>query len=203
MSTKLFFICENCGNKGAFGNWNFRFTCYIINCDLMLSCFHVSNIRRMCYPLSRGKQCNKIMSWFFWASVSDRWNPRLCRLLLCILPSSSIFNNPFHSHHIGSSAHLSVPFLRPFISYCHTRSFDHLGVAHILSIIPIAHPDFLSLLVAVLLHAHLPTAPHPPFSFPWVLHGGPKLFFRRLLAPPHLPPPLPSFIPCLPCIYLK
>ena len=143
------------------------------------------------------------MRWFFQASVSDCFNPRLCRLLLCILPSPSRFPNPRHSHHTGSSAHLGVPCLCPIISDCHTRSFAHLVVAHIHPSIPITHPDFLSLLVAVLLHAHLPTATPPPSSFPWVFQGGPKLFFCRLLAPPHLPPPPPYFIPCLPCTYLK
>ena len=132
------------------------------------------------------------MRWFFQASVSSCSDPRLCRLLLFILPSPSRFTNPRHSHHIGSSAYLGVPYIRPNISDCHMRSFTHLGVARLCPSIPITNPDFLSLPVAVLLHAHLPTAPPTPFSFPRVLQGGPKLFFRRLLAPPHLPPPPPS-----------
>ena len=143
------------------------------------------------------------MRWFFQASVSDCLNPRLCRLLLFILPGLSIFPNPRHSHNTGSSAHLGVPCLCPIISDCHTRSFTHLVVAHIHPSIPITHPDFLSLPVAVLLHVHLPTAPSPPFSFPRVFQGEPKLFLRRLLAPPHLTSLTPSFIPYLPCTYLK
>ena len=143
------------------------------------------------------------MRWFFQASVSDCSNPILCRLLLCILPSPSRFPNPRHSHHTGSSAHLGVPCLRPSISDCHTSSFAHLGVACICPSIPITHPDFLSLLVAVLLHAHLSTTPPPYFSFLLVFQGCSKLFFRCTLAPPHLPPPSPSPIPCIPCPYLK
>ena len=142
------------------------------------------------------------MRWFFHASVSDCSNPRLCRLLLCIIPSPPRFPNPL-SHHTGSSAHLGFPCLRPIISDCHTRSFAHLGVSRLRPSIPITHPDFLSLPVAVLLHAHLPTTPPPPFSFPRVFQGGPKLSFRRLLVPPYLPPLPPSFIPYLPCTYLK
>ena len=139
----------------------------------------------------------------FQASVSDCLNPRLCRLLLCLLPSPSSFPNPRNSHHTGSYSHLGVPCLRPSISDCHTSSFAHLGVARLRPSILIAHPDFLSLPVAVLLHAHIPTAPLPPFRSAQVFQGGPKLFFRRLLAPPHLPPPPPFFIPCTPCTYLK
>ena len=143
------------------------------------------------------------MRWFFHASVSDCSNPRLCRLLLCILPSPSRFSNPHHIHHTGSSSHLGVTCLRPRISDCHTRSFAQLDVAPIRTKIPITHPDFLYLPVAVLLHSHLPTAPPPPFSFLRVFQGGLKLFFSHLLAPPYLPPPPPYFIPCLPCAYLK
>ena len=154
----------------------------------------------MCYTVSGGEQCHRIMRSFFQASVSDCSNPRLCLLLLFILSSTSGFPNPSHSHHIGSSADLGVPCLRLSISDCHMRSFSHLGVTRLSPSIPITHPDFLSLLVAALLHAHLPTAPPPPtFGFPLVFQGGLKLFFRRLLAPPHLPPPPPSFIPCIPC----
>ena len=142
----------------------------------------------VCKPVSGGEQCNQIIRWFFQASVSDCLNPRLCRFLLCILPSPSRFPNPRHSHLTGSSAHLGVSFLRPRISDCHMRSFPDLDVAHLRPSIPIAHPDFLSLTVAVLLHVHLPTDPIPPFSF---------------LEPPHIPPLPPSFIPCLPCTYLK
>ena len=116
------------------------------------------------------------MRWFFQASVSDCSNPRLCRLLLCILPSPSRFPNPRHIHHTGSSTHLCVPCLRSSISDCHTRAFIHMGVSRILTSIPISHPDFLSLPVAVLLHANLPTAPPPPFSFPQICQGGPKFF---------------------------
>ena len=142
------------------------------------------------------------MRWFLQASVIDCYNPRLCHLLLFIIPSPYIFTNTGHIHHTGSSAHLGVPCLRPSISYCHTRSFTHLGVARLRPSIPITHPYFLSLTITVLLHAHLPTAPPPPFISPRVFQGGPKLFFCRLLAPPHLPLPPPSFIPCLPCTYL-
>ena len=109
------------------------------------------------------------MGWFFQALVSDCSNPRLCSILLCIFP------NPCHSHHTGSSAHLGVPCIRPNISDCHMRSFAHLGVDRLCPRIPITHPYFLSLPVAVLLHAHLSTAPPPPFSFPRVFQGGPKL----------------------------
>ena len=142
------------------------------------------------------------MIWFFPSSVSGCLNSILCRLFLCILPSPSSFPNILHIHHTGSSAHLGVPCRRPSISNCHTRSFAHMGVARLRIIIPITHPDFLSLPVEVLLYDHLPTASPPTFSFPLVFQGGPKFFFR-LLAPPHLPPPLPSSIPCLPCTYLK
>ena len=144
------------------------------------------------------------MRWFFQASISDCSNPRLCCLLLCIIPSPSRFPNPRHSHHTGSYTHLGVPCLRTSISDCHTRSFSHLGVTRLRPRIPITHPDFLFLPVAFLLHDHLPTAPPPPpFSFLRVFQGGLKLYLRCLLAPQHLPPPLPSFIPCLPCTYLK
>ena len=129
---------------------------------------------------------------FFQASVSDISNPRLCRLLLCVLTITSRFPNPRHSHHSGSSDHLGVPCLRPSISDCHMWSFTHLGVARIHPSIPSTHPDFLSLPVAVVLHAHLPPAPHPPFSFLQVFQGGSKLFFCRLLDPSHLPSPPPS-----------
>ena len=135
------------------------------------------------------------MMWFLQASVSDCSNPRLCQLLLCILRIPYSFPNPRHSHLTGSSIHLGVPCLRPSISDCHTRSFHHLGVARLRPCIPITHPDFLSLPFVVLLHAHLPTAPPPPFSFPQVFQGGPKFFsvasWRHhtfLLRPPPLYP---------------
>ena len=137
------------------------------------------------------------MRWFLQASVSNFSDPRLYHLLLHILPSPSRFPNPHHIHYTGSSAHLGVPCILPGISKFHTRSFSHLGIARLRTSILITHPDFLSLLVAVLLHAHLPTAPHPTFSFPQVLQGALKLFLRRLLAPPHLTPPTPSSIPCI------
>ena len=140
---------------------------------------------------------------FYQSSVSDYSNPRLCRLLLCILPIPSRFTNSIHSHHTGSSTHLGVPCHCLGISDCHTRSFAHLSVARLHTNIPITHPDFLSLPVVVLLHAHLSTAPPPPFSFPQVFQGGPKLFFCRLLAPPRLPPPPPFFVPCIPCTHLE
>ena len=143
------------------------------------------------------------MIWFFQASFSDCSNPRLCCLLLCILPSPYIFPNPHHSQQIGSSAHLGVRYLYPIISDCHTRSLSHLGVAHLRPKIPITHSDFLSFLVAVLLHAHIPNAPLPPFRFPRVFQGVPKLFSCRIQAQPHLPTLPPSFIPCLPCTYFK
>ena len=143
------------------------------------------------------------MRCFFQVSVSDCSYPRLCCLLLCILPIPSRFPNLRHIHLTGSSSHLGVPCIRPRISDCHMRSFSNLDVAHLRLIIPISHPDFLSLPVAVLLHVHIPTDTIPPFIFPRVFQGGPKMFFCRLLVPPHLPPPPPSFIPCLPCTYLK
>ena len=143
------------------------------------------------------------MRWFFQASVRDCSNPRLCRLLLCIFPSPSRFPNPRHRQHKGSSAHLGIPCLRPSIYDCHTRSFAHLGVARLRPNIPITHPYFLSLTVAVLLHDHIPTSPPPPFSFMQFCQGHPKFLFRRLLAPPRLPLPPPSFVPCIPCTQLK
>ena len=120
----------------------------------------------------------------FQDSISDCSNHRICHLLLCIFPILSRFPNPRHCHHIGSSADLGVPCLRLSISDCHMRSFSHLGVTYLSPSIPITHPDFLSLPVAVLLYDHLPTTPPPPsFRFPRVFQGGPKLFFCRLLAP--------------------
>ena len=143
------------------------------------------------------------MRWFYQASVSDCLNPRICCFLLCILPSPSMFPYLCHIHLTFLSAHLGFPCLCPRISDCHMRSFADLDVVNIRPSILIAHPDFLSLPVAVLLHVHLPTAPFSPFSFPRVFQGGPEFFFRCLLAPPHLPPPPPSFISFLPCTYLK
>ena len=81
------------------------------------------------------------MRWFVQASSSDCSNPRLCRLLLCILDSPSGFPNPHHSHHTGSSAHLGVPCIRTSIFNCHKRSFSHLGVDRLRPSIPIIHPD--------------------------------------------------------------
>ena len=143
------------------------------------------------------------MRWFFQDSVSDCLKPRFCSLFLCILPSHSRFPNPCHIHHTGLFAHLGIPCLRPSISDCQTGSLSHLGVTCLRPSKPITHPDFLSLPVAVLLHAYLPTAPPPPCSFLRVFQCDPKLFFRCLLAAPHLHSPPPSFIPCLPCTYLK
>ena len=137
------------------------------------------------------------MRWFSQSSFSDSSKPRLCRLFLYILPSPYIFTNTRHIHHTGSSSHLGFLYLCPSISDCHTRSFAHLGAARLRLRIPFTHLDLLFLLVAVLLHAHLPTASPPHFRFPRVFQGGTKLFFRRLLAPQHLPPPPPYFIPCL------
>ena len=135
------------------------------------------------------------MRWFFQASVSDCSNPRLCRLLLCMLPSPSRFPNPRHSHHTGSSNHLGVPCIRPRISDCHSRSFAHLGVPCLCPSIPITHPDLLSLTVAVLLHVHLPTAPPPPFSFPRVCQVGSEFFlwasWRNQTFLLHPPPSYP------------
>ena len=74
----------------------------------------------------RDDQCDRIMKWFFWASVSDCSILRLCRLLLCTLPFPSCYYNLHHSYHTSSSAHLGVPRLRPSISVCHTRSFAHI-----------------------------------------------------------------------------
>ena len=143
------------------------------------------------------------MRWSLQDSVSDCLNPRLCRLILCILHNPSRFPNPRHSHHTGSSAHLGSACLRPSISNCHTSSLTHLGVTRLRPSIPITHQDFLSLLVAVLIYSPLPTAPPPPFSFPRVFQGVPKFFFYCLLATPHIPPQPPSFVPCLPCTYFK
>ena len=135
----------------------------------------------------------------FQASGSNCSKSIICLLLLCILSSPSSFLNPCHNHHTGSLAHLGVPCHCPRISDCHTMPFAHLGIASLCPSILITHPDFLSLMVAFLLHAHLPTAPPNPFSSPQVFQGGPKLFLCHLLAPPHLPPLPHSFIPCLPC----
>ena len=135
------------------------------------------------------------MRWFFQASVSDCLNPRLCCLLLYILPIPSSLPNPRHIHHPGLSYHLGVPCLRPSISDCHRRSFAHLGVALLHPSMPITHPDFLSLPVAVLIHAHLLTTPPPPFSFPRFFQGGPKLFFCWLLSPQQLLLRLPTSYP--------
>ena len=129
---------------------------------------------------------------FFQASFSDCSNPRICRSFLCILPSPSSFPNPRHSHHTGSYSHLCVPCIRPSISNCNTRAFIHMGVARLLTSIPITHQDLLSLQVAVLLHAHIPTAPPPPFSFLRICQGGLKFFsvaswryHAFFLCPPH------------------
>ena len=135
------------------------------------------------------------MKWFFQSSVSECSNPRLCHLLLCILPTPSRFFNPHHIHYTGSSDHLGVPCLRLSISDCHTRSFAKLGVSHIRPSIPINHPDFLSLMVAVLIHSHLPTSPTITYSLSWVYQGGPNLFsvasgFHHVLllqSPPSYP----------------
>ena len=143
------------------------------------------------------------MRWFLQASVSNFSDPRLYHLLLHILPSPSRFPNPHHIHYTGSSAHLGVPCILPGISKFHTRSFSHLGIARLRTSILITHPDFLSLLVAVLLHAHIPTDPHPTLSLPRVYEGRPKLFLFSLLEPPRLSPLLPSLVPCLPCTHLK
>ena len=64
----------------------------------------------------------------FQASVINFLIPRLCFLLLCILPFPSWYSNNRHSYHTSSSTHLGVPCLRPSIFVCHTRSFTHLGV---------------------------------------------------------------------------
>ena len=122
------------------------------------------------------------MRCFFQASVSNFSNPRLWRLLLCILPSPSSLPNPHHIHHTASSTHLGVPCLRPIISNYHTGSFSHLGVAHLRPIIPINHPDSISIPVAVLLHTHLPTSPLPTFSLLKVFQGGPNFFLLPLGA---------------------
>ena len=73
----------------------------------------------------------------FQASVSDWSTPRLCRLLLCILPCPSCYYNPCHSYQTSSSSHLGVPRLWPRVSMCHTSSFAHyfcvfwrLGIFH-------------------------------------------------------------------------
>ena len=68
---------------------------------------------------------------------------------------------------------MGVSCLHPSISDCHMRSFAHLGVARLLPSILITHPDFLYLPIAVLLYAHLPTAP-PPI----VIVKAITLFFR-------------------------
>ena len=143
------------------------------------------------------------MRWFLQASASDCLNPRLYCLLLCIFPIPSRFPNTRHSHHTGSSAHLGFPCLRPSISDCHTRSFSHLGVARLRPIIMITHPDFLSHPVEFLLHSHIPTAHPPPLGSRESSRVARSCFFRRLLAPPCLPPPFPSFVHRLPFTHLK
>ena len=52
----------------------------------------------------RDDQCDRIMRWFFRASVSDCSILRLCRLLLCTLPCPSCYSNLHHSYHTSSSA---------------------------------------------------------------------------------------------------
>ena len=123
-----------------------------------------------------GEQCYQVIRSFFQASVSDCLNRSLCCFLLCLFPSPSRFPISRHIHLTGSSSHLGVPCLRPRISDCHMRSLADLDVAHLRPSILISHPDFLSLPVAVLLHVHIPTSSHPPFSFPRVFQGGPELF---------------------------
>ena len=122
------------------------------------------------------------MRWFFRASVSDCSNPRLCRLLLFIPPIPSRFLNPRHSHHTYSSSHLGVPCLRTRISNCHTSSSDPLVVACLRLSIPITHTYFLSLPVAFLLHAHISTAPLPPFRFTLVFQRSPEVVFPSPLG---------------------
>ena len=131
------------------------------------------------------------MRCFLQASVSDCSKPRLCRLLLCIIPIPYSFPNPRHSHHTGSSVHLGVPCLCPIISDCHTKRFTNLGVSRLCPSITITHPYFLSITIAVRLYSHLPIASPPPFSFPQVFQSVPKLFFVAswrhhtfLLSPP-------------------
>ena len=119
---------------------------------------------------------------FFQASVSDCSNPRICRSLLCILPSPSRFPNPHHIHQTSSSAYLGVPCLCPIIYDFHTLSFAHLGVATLCLSIPFTHKDFLSLPVVFLLQAHILTSSPPPFSFLRVFQGGQKFFSSPLGA---------------------
>ena len=139
------------------------------------------------------------MRWFLQASASDCSNHTLCCLLLCILPIPSIFPNNRHSHHTSSSAHLGVPCLCTRIFNCHTKSFAHLGINCIRPSIPIKHPDFLYLTVAVLLHAHIPTAPPPPFSFLQVFQGVPNFFSSPLGAttPSSSAPLLHTLLSCV------
>ena len=62
------------------------------------------------------------------------------------------------------------------------RSYTHLGVACICTRIPITHPYFLPLLVAVLLHAHLPTNPPLPISYLRVYQGLSQVIFLSPLG---------------------
>ena len=79
----------------------------------------------------REEQCERIMRWFFRASVSELSISRLCHLFLCTLPCPSCYSNLHHSYHTISSAHLGVHRLRPRISVYHTRLFAHLGVSRL------------------------------------------------------------------------
>ena len=72
----------------------------------------------------------------FQASVSDCSVPRLCCLLLFILPYPSCYSNARHIYHMSSSPYLGFPGLRPTISVCHTRSFSYLGVSRHCPIMP-------------------------------------------------------------------
>ena len=118
----------------------------------------------------------------FQASFSALSKPILRRLLLCIFPSHSSFHHPRHSHHTGLSDHMGVPCLRPIISNYHTMSFSLMGISCFHPSIPATHPDFLPIPVVVLLYAHVPTNPPPPFSFPANLIGLHEVVFLSPLG---------------------
>ena len=76
----------------------------------------------------------------FQSSVSDFSIPRLCFLLLFILPCPSYYSNPLHRYYTSSSAHTGVPRLQPRISVYHTRAFAHLVVSRLRPRMPTTHP---------------------------------------------------------------
>ena len=121
------------------------------------------------------------MTSFYQDSVSDCSNPRHCILLLCIHSRPSIFPNPSHINCTDSSSHMSVPCLCTIISNFNTRSFIHLGVAHLCPRIPITHPDFFSLPFCGRTTCRYPHCSFSPFNIPASMPGWPEVFFQSSL----------------------